>query len=605
MAVNDLIDAIPSWSIGCLIIVVVVWYGWRVRRRIYFLPWENLSTDENLNIGASLSEIFVAEIERTRRIHRAAYYNPDLWNDRVDLPFLERSADGFPAAIRHIEQLGGPGWFVKAIGLLPLFASPATVRGSIHRFGNNVRFQISVENARNPWIGVRPIIVASFEPPTDNLEEYPVYVKQFAHEVFLKLVGVETFRSTESFVHFTDALDCHLRWETRRDPQEAKAAVKEYDLVLKQDQGNAASLFNKAVILYTQYERKANKKAISAFQKAVNCKSADVTLRAQALGGLANAFCQERQRYDDKSDDILVRALQYAQRAYETEFGADAPIVIGRFVARIRSLASPIHRWFVPARGRASVVKALAYANQVQAENSTKTARNEQEQQAYQERAIELYAEATRLNRKFTVAYNNLGYLFLKRAEKATEARVAKADLRSAKRYIEKAIRSDPSYQHAYDNLGNIYVEYAKLAQTHQALKHLRRAITYFQLALSQKPTYAEALNDMAKAYVALALCRLMGKDEKLREDESRRYVTEAVRFRGEAVKAEPKLGECQRRCKNPRIAGIKFPTRSLRRSRPWKQEVQGAVTEFRCARNRRISSTRGEPRQDQRAHGI
>ena len=61
----------------------------------------------------------------------------------------------------------------------------------------------------------------------------------------------------------------------------------------------------------------------------------------------------------------------------------------------------------------------------------------------------------------------------------------------------------------------------------------------------------------------------------------------------------------CQRRCKNPRIAGIKFPTRSLRRSRPWKQEVQGAVTEFRCARNRRISSTRGEPRQDQRAHGI
>lgn len=61
----------------------------------------------------------------------------------------------------------------------------------------------------------------------------------------------------------------------------------------------------------------------------------------------------------------------------------------------------------------------------------------------------------------------------------------------------------------------------------------------------------------------------------------------------------------CQRRCKNPRIAGIKFPTRSLRRSRPWKQEIQGAVTEFRCARNRRISSTRGEPRQDQRAHGI
>lgn len=538
MAVSDLLDAIPAWPIAGLLIVVVGWYGWHVRRRIYFLPWENLSTDQNLNIGASLSEIFVAEIERTRRIHWAAYRNPDLWNDRVDLPFLERSADGFPAAIRHIEQLGGPGWFVKAIGILPLFAPPATVRGSIHRFGNTMRFQVSVENARNPWIGVRPIIMVSFDRPVDDPEQYPDYVKDFAHEVFLKLVGVETFRSTESFVHFTEALDRHLRWETRREPEEAAAAVDEYDRVLEQDEGNAAALFNKAVVLYTQYEPGANEGAIAAFTKAVNCKSADVALRAQAFGGLANAFCQERQRHGKRNDDILVSALHNAQRAYETEFGADAPIVIGRFVARVRSLGSPIHRWFVPARGRASVVKALAYANQVQAEKSAKSGRHEQEQQAYQERAIELYVEATRLNRQFTVAYNNLGYLFLKRAEKATDARAAKADLRNARRYIEKAIRSDPSYQHAYDNLGNINVEYAKRAQARRALKHLLRAVRYFRLALSQKPTYAEALNDLAMAYVALALCRLMSRDEKLREDEARRYVTEALRFRREALKA-------------------------------------------------------------------
>ena len=527
----QLIQSIPAWPFVGLFIFVVGWYGWHVRRRLYFLPWENLSTDEKLNIGASLSEIFVAEIERVRRIHEAAYRNPGLWNDRVKLPFLERSADGFPSAIRHVEQLGGPGWFVKAIGILPLFAPPATVRGSIHRFGNTMRLQVAIENARKPWIGVRPIMIVPFDRPVEDPEQYPDYVSLFAHEVFLKVAGVETFKSIKSFVHFTEALDCHLHWETGREPEHASAAINKYDLVLEEDEENAASLFNKAVILYTQYEPKANSDAILVFKAAVDCQSADVALRAQAFGGLANAFCQKRQRHKQGNDKTLLDALHCAQRAYETEFGAEAPVVVGRFVARLRSLGSRIHRWFAPARARASIVKALAYANQVQAENRKDLADKEQERLAYENRAIELYVEATRLNRQFTVAYNNVGYLYLKRAEQATDAAAAKSDLRDARRYIEKAIRCDPSYQHAYDNLGNLYVQYARHRHARGALKQLRRSIQYYRLALSQKPKYTEALEDLAKAYIALALCSITSSDETLREDEAREYVAEARRF--------------------------------------------------------------------------
>lgn len=532
----QLIQAIPAWPFLGLLILVVGWYGWHVRRRLYFLPWENLSTDDNLNIGASLSEIFIAEIERVRKIHEAAYRNPGLWTDRVKLPFLERSADGFPAAIRHVEQLGGPGWFVKAVGILPLFAPPATVRGSIHRFGNTMRLQVTVENARKPWVGVRPIIIVPFDRPVDDPEQYPSYVNLFAHKVFLKVAGVETFKSTKSFVHFTQALDRHLQWETGREPDQAIAAIDKYERVLKKDKENAASLFNKAVILYTQYEPKANNDAISVFEAAVDCQSADVALRAQAFGGIANAFCQKRQRHKQGNDETLVEALHWAQRAYDTEFGTDAPVVVGHFVARIRSLGSHVGQWFAPARARASVVKALAYANQVQAENRADLANNEQGRLAYENRAIELYVEATKLNRQFTVAFNNLGYLYLKRAEQATEAVAAYADLRTARRYLKKAIRSDPSYQHAYDNLGNVEVQYARHTRAKGALKRLRRSIRYYRLALSQKPNYTEALNDLAKAYVGLALCRMISADETLREDEASQYVAEARRFRDESI---------------------------------------------------------------------
>ena len=539
--VIEVIQAIPAWPFAGLLVLVGGWFGWHVRRRLYFLPWENLSTDHNLDIGASLSEIFVAEIERVRKIHEAAYRNPGLWNDRVKLPFLERSSDGLPTAIRHLERLGGPGWFVKAIGVLPLFAPAATVRGSIHRFGSRLRLQIAVENARKPWIGVRPIIMVSFDRPVHNPERYPSYVRLFAHEVFLNLAGVETFRSTESFADFTEALERHLTWETGRARDQANAAIDQYDQVLEEDPSNAASLFNKAVILYTQYEPKANRAAISAFQAAVKCQSADVALRAQAFGGLANAFCQERQRHKQGNDDTLVQALHCAQRAYETEFGAEAPVVIGKFVARIRSLGARIHRRFAPARARASVVKALAYANQVQAENRADLADNERERLAYENRAIELYVEATRLNREFTVAYNNLGYLYLNRAAKTTDSAAAYADLRSARRYIKKSIRSDPSYQHAYDNLGNVEVVYARHTHSRRAIKRLRRSIRYYRLALSQKPTYTEALDDLSKAYIALALCRIMSPDETLRDEEARQYVAEAMRFRGESLAAGAK----------------------------------------------------------------
>ena len=535
---NRLLESfVPFWPIMAVIAIIVVWYTWYVRRRLYFLPWDNLSNDKELDLGASFAEVFVAEVEHVRRIHEAAFRNPGLWNDRIKLPFVERSTDGFPAAIRHIERLGGPSWFMKTLGVLPLFAPPATVRGSIHRFGNTIRFQVVIENARKPWVGVRSIVIVPFDRPVGKPEKYPEDLAIFAHKVFLEAAQIDVFKSIEAFMHFTEALKRHLKWEVTTLPKDAEAAIAEYDTVLKEDPKNAPSLFNKAVILYTQYDPDKNQDAIDAFNAAVSCSS-DVALRAQAFGGLANALCQKRQRHKQGDDTTLKEALRYAQRGYETAFGSDAPLVRGLLMARVRAILYRVHRWFAPARARAAIVKALAYATQVQAENRLDLEDDHRKRLEYEDRAIAFYEEATQLNRKFTVAYSNLGYMYLERAKGATKARAAFADLRRAKRYCTKAIRSDPSYHFAYDNLGNIQAQYAKHTTAQKALTRLRRALCYYQLALSQQPSYNVAMDDAAKAYVSLALCTMVASDEALDEDKAREYVTEAQRLRTDSVLA-------------------------------------------------------------------
>jgi tetratricopeptide (TPR) repeat protein len=75
-----------------------------------------------------------------------------------------------------------------------------------------------------------------------------------------------------------------------------------------------------------------------------------------------------------------------------------------------------------------------------------------------------------------------------------------------------------PSYQHAYDNLGNAYYELALLGDEFR----FAHAARYYRDSLRIKPDYAEAKNDLAMLYLTP---QWPGSDEQ----EARRLHLEAL----------------------------------------------------------------------------
>src|SRR4029077_20835758 len=110
----------------------------------------------------------------------------------------------------------------------------------------------------------------------------------------------------------------------------------------------------------------------------------------------------------------------------------------------------------------------LAFATQIQAERK---GINNEELEHFVQKAMDLYGEAIKSDFTFLPAHNNLGYLYLERAkrtlnkadengtEKTQAMKRAEADLERAREHCEKAVELDPTYPHAFDNLGNIWRE--------------------------------------------------------------------------------------------------------------------------------------------------
>lgn len=167
----------------------------------------------------------------------------------------------------------------------------------------------------------------------------------------------------------------------------------------------------------------------------------------------------------------------------------------------------------LPPEEKASIRKAEAYAQQVWAELGDLT--KEQREQALQ-KAVDLYKQAIDLNGKFTVAYNNLGYLYLKRAEKILEdmqkdlslrtdekLRESSELIRQAEDWCNQAIQTEQTFHMAYDNKGNIAVAKARL-DSGSFESHLGSAVECYHEALSYHPSYKEAYSDLAQVHSRL-----------------------------------------------------------------------------------------------------
>lgn len=169
--------------------------------------------------------------------------------------------------------------------------------------------------------------------------------------------------------------------------------------------------------------------------------------------------------------------------------------------------------------------KALAYASHQFSEIKNLP---EDVAKEYRERAINHYKKAYQINPKYFIAYNNLGNLYLEWSAKQTQERQRKKYLELAIAACNQALIIEPSYHHAYDNIGNAYF----------ALKQLDTAEEYYKRALQYNPKYPEAKNDLAMLYVTRGLKR---------KDFAQEEFAQALALHIEAL-SMPQMKETQRK---------------------------------------------------------
>ena len=127
------------------------------------------------------------------------------------------------------------------------------------------------------------------------------------------------------------------------------------------------------------------------------------------------------------------------------------------------------------------------------------------------DQAIEKYQDALRIDPKYAQAYNNLG-IALHKLNKTED---------SIKVY-NKAISIKKNFAEAFNNLGNAFRE----------LKKTKESINYFQKAIRIKPRYAEAFNNLGSAHEELGNKKMAVKNYK-----------EAIKFKSDYAEAYNNLG--------------------------------------------------------------
>lgn len=458
-------------------------------RRLFFEPWVNLSRDKSLNIGESLAELLFFELERIRKLLAKARADNGLWNDKLGLPSLERSFEGYPEFVRHADLFGLPERIAKLLRFV-LLTRPPALRGTIHEFGSSVRFQVVRGGLRGAERKL-PVPCWSTSIEAGKPESIPGAVSELAHSIMLDFQKAHGFKSPQTFQYFTTALNHHLAYNNFRRLSFLEEAEKYYKLAVDHEGGNSEASCNLADLLYNQFTYQANEQAIQAYLGAL--KTDKAALRARACRGLANAHCQRRQRHKRGGKAALEAALRWA------EFASDI---------------CQEARDDLPPEEKASIKKAGAFAEQVWAELG---ASDPNEKELALKKAIALYTEATDLHKQFTVAYNNLSYLYLKQAETEVDQfekdRTSKDKvlvrvtdlLQDAEKWSRSAIEKDRTFYMAYDNQGNIAATRARLKG--ESLEEcLDRAVKCYHRALSYQPSYNEAYSDLAKAHSRLFL---------------------------------------------------------------------------------------------------
>lgn len=437
---------------------LAVYHFYRVRKSVLFEAWVNRSeSDTHPNLGRSLADLLLYKIRAIQDTHDKSVRRADLWNKFYDIPAFHEGLDDDLVLLASVEL----GQYGAAVGrlvavlfrLLPTLFQPARLKGSIHSFGGQVRFHVSLENYSPGGRGPKVTRVWEAVSDSSDARRYPDLVEELAYQIYLELSGNESFKSWLAFRESVLGLQNYLQYtDLPADRSTEQRAEEHYTRALAIDTGNSVCAYNLGVLRYFRYQGAENLQAIRHFREALH--TTDQKLRALALSGLTNALTMQFHRFDPSDRASVEEAVEHGRAA--------VALLPASEIAH-KAVGFALHQYgFAMAEGP--------------------------ERQARRREAIAHYQEAFRLNPRYHLAHNNLGNLYLEWAEadETDEARVAR--LKQALAECERAVNIYPAYFFAYDNMGNV----------HYALGDLSRAASAYRQALQYKPDYAEAANDLA-----------------------------------------------------------------------------------------------------------
>ena len=104
------------------------------------------------------------------------------------------------------------------------------------------------------------------------------------------------------------------------------------------------------------------------------------------------------------------------------------------------------------------------------------------------EKALEAFEKCLELDTNYSIAFNNIGSVFLSRYLKRQEAE----SLKKAMENFKKAIELDPRYTSAYNGLGGVYLKAGRIDE----------AIACWEKTVELDPEYGQALYNLGLAYL-------------------------------------------------------------------------------------------------------
>jgi tetratricopeptide (TPR) repeat protein len=503
---QSIVDIMSGWSqlatyifIAFLILAIALIISYRARKRILFGAWTNRYDPNDSELGKSIADLLLFKLRYIKRTHELSSTKISLWNTFEDIPSFRQNLDKEIDLLASV-QLGNygkiiSGTFTFLFRIFPMFIKPASLIGTINLYGEKKTIlHISLDNySPRKWFRNESLL---WEKVEDNLEKeiIPDVIEEMAYRIYIDLTGGDLFKSWQCFMYFTRGLRSYLNYTELKRPDDLEDAEQQYLKALGFENTNPVVKYNLGVLKYYQYQNNLNDEAIACFRQALNCN--DRNLRARASSAMANALGQKHTRYKTgkpNSLETLLEAIDYANRSVALNKKLDSAY---------KSLAYTTHQY-----GEALAAK----------ENNAPGIIADYEHKSTRTRiaAIQYYKKTLKLNRKHFMAQNNLANLYLEWAMQLKGGQTSSSFFRTWKfrlkesftqqviidrnyflkkaiYHCEEALKVNPSYQFAFDNLGNAWIE----------RKDYNKAYTAFQNAVLYAPTYAEAINDLAMLFL-------------------------------------------------------------------------------------------------------